>query len=82
MPGPLVGRIHHDGFGFVPERSPSWAVRLTAAVVRFWTGLRERYDARRAREALTALDDRVLRDMGISRIEIDYVVRHGRRPPD
>jgi hypothetical protein len=27
--------------------------------------------------ALEALDDRMLKDMGISRPEIDYLVRHG-----
>jgi uncharacterized protein YjiS (DUF1127 family) len=34
----------------------------------------------RARESFAALDDHLLRDLGISRAEIDYVIRRNRRP--
>lgn len=33
-----------------------------------------------ARRGLGALDDHLLRDLGISRAEIDQVIRSGRRP--
>jgi uncharacterized protein YjiS (DUF1127 family) len=34
----------------------------------------------RARRSLGALDDHLLRDLGIARAEIDHVIRSGRRP--
>lgn len=34
----------------------------------------------RARKSLRALDDHLLRDIGVSRSEIDYVISGGRRP--
>ena len=34
---------------------------------------------KRSRAALRALDDRILKDIGIGRHEIDHVVCHGRR---
>lgn len=34
----------------------------------------------RARQSLSALDDHMLRDLGIARSEIDAVIRSGRRP--
>jgi uncharacterized protein YjiS (DUF1127 family) len=40
---------------------------------RFW-------QARRATRKLEGLDDRMLGDIGISRADIDRVVRHGRPP--
>jgi len=63
-----------DGFGFaqVPgKRIGAWMATVALA----FTGDQAR---RRARHELAMLDDRMLRDMGISRTEIDYVVRHGR----
>ena len=33
----------------------------------------------KARRSLGALDDHILRDLGLSRADIDYVIRRGRR---
>jgi uncharacterized protein YjiS (DUF1127 family) len=34
----------------------------------------------RARKSLAALDDHLLRDLGISRADIDYAIKDDRRP--
>jgi uncharacterized protein YjiS (DUF1127 family) len=47
-------------------------------VVAFWLHLRRLQEARRARAALHSFDDRMLRDIGIQRGEIDLLLRHGR----
>jgi uncharacterized protein YjiS (DUF1127 family) len=43
-----------------------------------WIGTRRRM--RRDIEELKALDDRLLRDIGLSRSEVEYAVRFGRLP--
>jgi uncharacterized protein YjiS (DUF1127 family) len=60
---------------FTPElvapAAPSWWVRLARRIA----------DGRRARRAmreLRGLDDRMLRDLGLGRSGIEYVVWHGR----
>ncbi len=38
------------------------------------------WEARQAAGRLTQMDDRLLRDIGLDRSEIDFAVRHGRKP--
>ena len=52
-------------------RSGGWLGRVVAGVVAEWK-------ARRAMRALSSMDDRMLRDIGINRDQIWYVARHGR----
>jgi uncharacterized protein YjiS (DUF1127 family) len=66
----LIDRSRQDGlpagalFASLIHRSIEW--------------LKERRRTRRATDELMALDDRMLADIGLSRGEIGYAVRHGR----
>jgi uncharacterized protein YjiS (DUF1127 family) len=55
------------------DESPAkgWLGRTLSAVVAEW-------GARRAARVLGSMDERMLRDIGISRDQIGYVARHGR----
>jgi uncharacterized protein YjiS (DUF1127 family) len=55
-----------------------WSRALSRATARLVDDLAARRERRRAVLALHRLDDRMLRDIGISRGEIESVVRHGR----
>lgn len=50
-------------------------VRLCSALIAYVRSARER---RQASSALYNLSDHQLRDIGVSRAEIEHVVRHGR----
>lgn len=56
----------------------SWPAALTRPIKHgiSWIGSRRRLH--RDIEALRALDDRILRDIGLSRSDIDPAVQHGR----
>jgi uncharacterized protein YjiS (DUF1127 family) len=56
-----------------------WRVSLTQVVVACWSSLCRSWDRRRAIGELRSLDDRSLRDIGISRSDIEYIVRYGAR---
>jgi uncharacterized protein YjiS (DUF1127 family) len=77
----------HHGAGFEEETeapetptSIATALRRTAGDVlaRFGRYIRRRGEVTRATVVLSEFDERTLRDIGISRAEIDYAVRHGR----
>jgi uncharacterized protein YjiS (DUF1127 family) len=55
-----------------------WSARVSSLPGRLWSRMLDAFERQRATRALEALDDRTLKDMGISRYEIDYLVRHGR----
>ncbi len=55
-----------------------WWRALDGATARLIDDLAARRDRRRAVEALRGLDDHILRDIGITRGEIESAVRHGR----
>ena len=56
----------------------AWLRTVNRATVRLIDDLAARREQRSAVRALHKLDDHVLHDIGISRGEIEYVVRHGR----
>jgi uncharacterized protein YjiS (DUF1127 family) len=58
-----------------PSDSPGWIASMLGRLASRM--LRER-EFRRSSAALHALDDGALKDIGITRHEIDRVVRHGR----
>lgn len=60
--GPTQGAVRSGRFG----------------IAALWSSLRRRYQNRRAIAALAALDDRMLRDIGLFRPDIELAVRHGR----
>jgi uncharacterized protein YjiS (DUF1127 family) len=56
----------------------SWTASLASILAELWSrALRERKN-RWAIAELLALDDRMLKDIGLSRGEIDHAARHGR----
>jgi uncharacterized protein YjiS (DUF1127 family) len=57
------------------DRAVCQALMLLAA--KLWSKLGRLQQARRARAALRALDDRMLKDIGVSRSEIEWVAEHG-----
>jgi uncharacterized protein YjiS (DUF1127 family) len=71
-------RILHAAAGREPAIIRALVKAVIAATVRWWRA----YNIRRAHIAavreLHALDDRTLRDIGVSRSEIEWVVVHGR----
>jgi uncharacterized protein YjiS (DUF1127 family) len=56
--------------------SPGWIVSL---LDKSWSRLRRERDRRRALAELRALDSRALRDIGISRCDVEYLVGQGDR---
>ncbi len=52
-----------------------WGRGLTAALTRFTAHIRRRRQERITRRELSALDDHMLRDIGLSRGEIPYTAR-------
>jgi uncharacterized protein YjiS (DUF1127 family) len=52
---------------------------FVSALTGLWSVLERARERRRASAALRSFDDRMLRDIGVSRWEIEYMVRHGRR---
>jgi uncharacterized protein YjiS (DUF1127 family) len=60
-----------------PVGTSGWlAVTSMATIV--WSGLRRRHQCRRAIAELAALDDRILKDIGLFRPDIERAVRYGR----
>ena len=72
---PLAERSHYDA----AARPHALAGRLAAAARRLTAGLAKELAARRAMRSLASLDDRMLRDIGLERGQIDHAVRKGRQ---
>jgi uncharacterized protein YjiS (DUF1127 family) len=87
--GPVLRRIPSCGAALEVEhtvrpRTPRFASLGLIALMRsaetgFWSRMRSRRDSRLGIAELRSLDDRSLRDIGISRCDIEYFVRHGDR---
>jgi hypothetical protein len=60
-------------FGTRWEKQTSWTQRLTARLVALGAGLQGKQTATQS----AGLDDRTLRDIGMSRSEMDYLAQDG-----
>jgi uncharacterized protein YjiS (DUF1127 family) len=79
---PVNGLLNLESFGRLePARtaSPGGQTWIMSIPAKLWSRLLRAGQIRRARAALEVLDDRMLNDIGVSRHEIEQVVRHGRR---
>ena len=65
--------------GTADLRSQSLSGSLVAAARWLAAGLAKELAARRAMRSLASLDDRMLRDIGLERGQIDHAVRQGRQ---
>jgi uncharacterized protein YjiS (DUF1127 family) len=72
---------HASGVVVAGERDDlaSWTSQVASIPVNLWARFVRMRDNRRALAALEALDDRMLKDIGISRQQIAYAVTRGRR---
>jgi len=61
-------------------RAGSWTTALARTIGRAFSGFGHERRIRSDIGALMTFDDRLLKDIGISRSDIEYVVRYGRRP--
>jgi uncharacterized protein YjiS (DUF1127 family) len=71
---PFAGRSHVRG-----AQRPSLSGSLMAGARWLAAGLAKELAARRAMRSLASLDDRMLRDIGLERGQIDHAVRQGRQ---
>jgi len=58
----------------------SWTMTLARTITRPFSRLGRERRIRSDIGALMTFDDRLLRDIGINRSDIEFVVRYGRRP--
>jgi uncharacterized protein YjiS (DUF1127 family) len=73
--GPIGQRSHVDG----AQGPQSLLGTLGARSGRLVAALARELAARRAMRSLASLDDRMLRDIGLDRGQIDHAVRRGRQ---
>ncbi len=66
------------GVTFYPSVRRSLAGRILSRAFSAWRAYLRWYERRAAKHHLHQLDDRILRDIGISRSEIDWAIRDGR----
>jgi len=64
-------------WGFSSSAQPSLSNRLGWAFRTLWRAYLRWYERRAAMYSLTQLDDRMLKDIGITRAEIETMVRNG-----
>jgi uncharacterized protein YjiS (DUF1127 family) len=62
----------------IEPKHSGWTAWILAIPHRLWAALLRQRDIGRSRRALDALDDRTLKDIGLSRCEVDRAVRQGR----
>jgi uncharacterized protein YjiS (DUF1127 family) len=56
-----------------------WPARIVSTIARFWSHCRRERHVRVTSAELQALDDRMLKDIGIQRCQIESAVLNGRR---
>jgi uncharacterized protein YjiS (DUF1127 family) len=78
---PLQRRAHSDGcrvHASMPTTRPpislvrAWITSISSVVAELWSKMRRDREIRRIRAAWEMVDDRTLKDIGISRYEIQY----------
>jgi uncharacterized protein YjiS (DUF1127 family) len=77
----MNGRINLDDFRRLEAARPDRPVRrawLASLPATLWSRLLRARRVRKARADLKALDDRMLRDIGVSRLNIERVARQER----
>lgn len=74
-----IGSVFVTGFGAAPEQSASASVVIASSISRFVSNIADAIidwnDARVTRKSLQALTDRELDDIGLTRGDIELVVR-------
>ena len=71
-----VSRAPRAG-GMIPDL---WRAALASLVKQWIAQIRWNFQIRRGVNALMALDDRMLADIGLTRGAVEYAVRHGHVP--
>ena len=56
-----------------------WLARIASTILRFWFRMRQYRHTRLMIAELRALDDRMLKDIGLQRYEIESAVLYGQR---
>jgi uncharacterized protein YjiS (DUF1127 family) len=56
-----------------------WLARIASSITGVWSRLRQKRNARLMSAELRALDDRMLKDIGLQRCQIGSAVLHGER---
>jgi uncharacterized protein YjiS (DUF1127 family) len=63
----------------VRNNSTGWRAQILSIPTKPWRGLSRVVETRRTQTTLEAMDDHTLKDIGLSRHDIDVVARNGRR---
>lgn len=76
MSNQMIGSVAGRAIGMLlyQERERGVLARMRRSVADAWSAYRSWSEARRATRHLTGLDDRLLRDIGVSRSEINRMV--------
>ena len=69
---------HQLHSAFVARGRPRAAAMLARAVAALWAWLASARKRRQAVKALQSCDDRMLKDIGLNRSEIEHAVQYGR----
>lgn len=70
--------LHHR-YGDTSPLPFNWLARIASTIARFWSSGRAKRHARLMSADLQALDDRMLKDIGLQRYQIESAVLNGGR---
>jgi uncharacterized protein YjiS (DUF1127 family) len=78
---PAEARPLHTASGRTSSKTSieSWRISLKAVLIACWSRWRRAHDRRRAIEELQGMDDHTLRDIGITRSDIEFIIWNGLR---
>src|ERR1700757_3948067 len=66
-------------YGDTSPLPSDWLARIASPIARFWSRSRQARHVRFMCAELQAFDDRMLKDIGLGRCEIESAVLHGKR---
>jgi len=66
-------------YGGVSALPFDWIARIASTIASFWSRSRRERQMRLARAELQALDDRMLKDIGLQRLQIESAALHDER---